>query len=134
MWLTCRGEPLTSAAPDHHVRRWGRLRRRPLAAGASTHAFRRTVAMQLIDCGEPVNGAQALLGHASLSSTQIYIRVASHHVREAADACPSGASCGRWVGRLKHLDAESGRVMDDAGAPIWRRAVHRLNRGPMRAG
>ena len=31
---------------------------------------------------------QALLGHASLSSTQIYIRAAGHHVREAAHAMP----------------------------------------------
>jgi len=44
--------------------------------------------MQLIGRGEPVNVVQALLGHASLSSTQIYIRAAGHHVREAAHVLP----------------------------------------------
>jgi site-specific recombinase XerD len=56
--------------------------------GAAAHAFRHTVAMQLINRGEPVNVVQALLGHASLSSTQIYIRAAGHHVREAAHGLP----------------------------------------------
>ena len=31
---------------------------------------------------------QALLGHAWLSSTQIYVRAAGHHVREAAHILP----------------------------------------------
>jgi site-specific recombinase XerD len=44
--------------------------------------------MQLIGRGEAVNVVQALLGHASLSSTQIYIRAAGHHLREAAHALP----------------------------------------------
>jgi site-specific recombinase XerD len=44
--------------------------------------------MQLVARGEAVNVVQALLGHASLSSTQIYIRAAGHHVREAAHALP----------------------------------------------
>jgi hypothetical protein len=42
------------------------------------------VAMQLVGRGEAVNVVQALLGHASLSSTQIYIRAVGHQVREAA--------------------------------------------------
>jgi site-specific recombinase XerD len=35
-----------------------------------------------------VNVVQSLVGHASLSSTQIYIRAAGHHVREAAHGLP----------------------------------------------
>jgi site-specific recombinase XerD len=44
--------------------------------------------MRLINRGEPVNVVQSLVGHASLSSTQIYIRAAGHHVREAAHGLP----------------------------------------------
>jgi hypothetical protein len=44
--------------------------------------------MQLVGRGEAVNVVQALLGHGSLSSTQIDIRAAGHHVREAAHALP----------------------------------------------
>ena len=88
VWLNNRGAPLTPATLDHHVRRWYARAGVPLPRGAAAHAFRHTVAMQLIARGEPVNVVQALLGHASLSSTQIYIRAAGHHVRDAAHALP----------------------------------------------
>jgi integrase/recombinase XerC len=88
VWLNGRGKPLTPSALDHHVRRWYDRAKVPLPEGAAAHAFRHTVAMQLVNRGEPVNVMQALLGHASLSSTQIYIRAAGHHVREAAHTLP----------------------------------------------
>lgn len=88
VWLNGRGKPLTPSALDHHVRRWYERAKVPLPEGAAAHAFRHTVAMQLVNRGEPVSVVQALLGHASLSSTQIYIRAAGHHVREAAHALP----------------------------------------------
>ncbi len=88
VWLNNRGQALTPATLDHHVRRWYARAGVPLPRGAAAHAFRHTVAMQLIARGEPVNVVQALLGHASLSSTQIYIRAAGHHVRDAAHALP----------------------------------------------
>jgi site-specific recombinase XerD len=87
-WLNNRARPLTSAALDHLVRRWLARAGVPLPPGAAAHAFRHTVAMQLVGRGEAVNVVQALLGHASLSSTQIYICAAGHHVREAAHALP----------------------------------------------
>lgn len=70
-WLNNHGRPLTPAALDHLVRRWFAQAKVPLPSGAAAHAFRHTVAMQLVGRGEPVNVVQALLGHASLSSTQI---------------------------------------------------------------
>ena len=87
-WLNNRAQPLTPAALDHLVRRWFARAGVPLPRGAAAHVFRHTVAMQLVGRGEAVNVVQALLGHASLSSTQIYIRAAGHHVREAAHALP----------------------------------------------
>jgi site-specific recombinase XerD len=44
--------------------------------------------MQLVGRGEALNVVQALLGHSSLRSTEIYIRAAGHHVREAAYTLP----------------------------------------------
>lgn len=44
--------------------------------------------MQLVGRGEAVNVLQALLGYASLSSTQIYVRAAGHLVRDAAHLLP----------------------------------------------
>ena len=88
VWLNNHARPLTPTGLDHLVRRRFERARVPLPQGAAAHAFRHTVAMQLVGRDEAVNVVQALLGHASLSSTQIYIRAAGHHVREAAHALP----------------------------------------------
>src|SRR5690242_9282620 len=70
------------------IRRWFARAGVPLPRGAAAHAFRHTMAMQLVGRGKAVNEVQALLGPASLSSTQIYIRAAGHQVGEAAHALP----------------------------------------------
>src|ERR1019366_226732 len=88
LWLNNHGAPLTPATLDHYVCRWFSRAEVPLPAGAQAHAFRHTVAMQLVGRGEALNVVQALLGHASLRSTEIYIRAAGHHVREAAHMLP----------------------------------------------
>ena len=52
--------------------------------------------MQLVNRGEPVTVVQALLGHASLSSTQIY-------VREPSGIASDGRVCaGRLAGRFRN--------------------------------
>jgi site-specific recombinase XerD len=88
VWLNNNGDPLTPQRLDHYVRRWFGRAGVPLPDGAQAHAFRHTVAMQLVGRGEALNVVQALLGHSSLRSTEIYIRAAGHHVREAAHTLP----------------------------------------------
>jgi len=88
VWLNNSGDPLTPQTLDHYVRRWFDRAGVPLPDGAQAHAFRHTVAMQLVGRGEALNVVQALLGHSSLRSTEIYIRAAGHHVREAAHTLP----------------------------------------------
>jgi integrase/recombinase XerC len=88
VWLNNHGDPLLPPTLDHYVHRWFARAGVPLPRGAQAHAFRHTVAMQLVGRGEALNVVQALLGHASLRSTEIYIRAAGHHVREAAHALP----------------------------------------------
>jgi site-specific recombinase XerD len=79
---------LTTAALDHSVRRWFTRAGVPLPPGATAHAFRHTAAMQLIERGESATVVQDLLGHCSLSSTQIYTKAAGRHVRAAANGLP----------------------------------------------
>jgi len=88
VFLNTRLAPLSTAALDHSVRRWFARADVPLPPGAAAHAFRHTVAMQLIGLGESATVVQDLLGHASLSSTQVYTKAAGRHVRAAADALP----------------------------------------------
>lgn len=91
VFLNAQLHPLIPPALDHSVRRWFARAGVPLPPGAAAHAFRHTAAMQLIGLGQPVTVVQDLLGHASLSSTQIYTRAAGRHVREAAAVLPIGA-------------------------------------------
>jgi site-specific recombinase XerD len=88
VFLNTRLAPLSTAALDHCVRRWFARADVPLPRGAAAHAFRHTVAMQLIGLGESATIVQDLLGHASLSSTQVYTKAAGRHVRAAANALP----------------------------------------------
>ena len=89
VFLNTRLAPLSTAALDHSVRRWFTRAGVPLPPGAAAHAFRYTVAMQLIELGESATVVQDLLGHASLSSTQVfYTKAAGRHVRAAANALP----------------------------------------------
>jgi integrase/recombinase XerD len=71
VWLNNHGDSLTPAALDHYVRRWFARAGVPLPRGAQAQAFRHTVAMQLVGGGKALNVVQALLGHASLRSTEI---------------------------------------------------------------
>jgi site-specific recombinase XerD len=87
LFLNTRLEPLTTAALDHSVRRCNRAGV-AMPQGAAAHAFRHTVAMQLIERGESATVVQDLLGHCSLSSTQIYTKAAGRHVRAAANGLP----------------------------------------------
>jgi len=88
VFLNTRLAPLSTAALDHSVRGWFARADVPLPHGAAAHAFRHTVAMQLIGLGESATVVQDLLGHASLSSTQVYTKAAGRHVRAAANALP----------------------------------------------
>ncbi|HXR28779.1 MAG TPA: tyrosine recombinase [Solirubrobacteraceae bacterium] len=80
LFLSKTGRPLGTSDVRRRLRRWAA--RVGVEAG-SPHALRHSFATHLLDGGADLRTIQELLGHASVSSTQIYTRVESARLRSA---------------------------------------------------
>jgi site-specific recombinase XerD len=81
LFLSKTGRPLGTSDVRRRLRTW--IARVGLAAGYSPHSLRHSFATHLLDGGADLRSIQELLGHASVSSTQIYTRVESARLRSA---------------------------------------------------
>jgi integrase/recombinase XerC/integrase/recombinase XerD len=81
LFLSKTGRPLGTSDVRRRLRMWAL--RAGLPAGYSPHALRHSFATHLLDGGADLRSIQELLGHASVSSTQIYTRVESARLRSA---------------------------------------------------
>jgi site-specific recombinase XerD len=80
LFLSRSGRPLSTSDVRRRLRIWTR---RAGVAEVSPHALRHSFATHLLDGGADLRSIQEMLGHASVSSTQIYTRVESARLRSA---------------------------------------------------
>jgi integrase/recombinase XerC len=102
-WLTVRGNGLRADTADesalfigrHGTRLtaqsvWQRMRGRSMQAGLATpvhpHMLRHSFASHVLQSSSDLRAVQELLGHASISTTQVYTRLDFQHLAKAYDA------------------------------------------------
>ncbi len=81
LFLSKSGRPLGTSDVRRRLRKW--TEQVGVGAGSSPHALRHSYATHLLDGGADLRSIQELLGHASVSSTQIYTRVESARLKRA---------------------------------------------------
>jgi integrase/recombinase XerD len=83
VFLTQRGTPFAQSTI------WARIKERVTRAGiernVTPHMLRHSFATHLMENGADLRVIQELLGHASISTTEVYTHVASRRLREVHD-------------------------------------------------
>ena len=80
IFLNLQGGPLTPRSMERNMKVW--LAAAGLPAEMTPHKLRHSFATHLLDAGADLRSVQELLGHASLTTTQIYTQVTVERLKE----------------------------------------------------
>lgn len=80
LFLNTRGDRITRQAFWELIRKYGKMS--GLSDDISPHTLRHSFATHLLQGGAPLRHVQELLGHANISTTQIYTHLSTEFIRE----------------------------------------------------
>ncbi len=83
LFRSIRGTRITQQAVDQMLKKY--LKMSGIPFGVSPHKLRHSFATHMLDAGADLRSVQELLGHASLSTTQIYTHVTKERLKTAYD-------------------------------------------------
>ena len=95
LFLTVEGNDMT---PDHLTDKVGRYVRAATNKAGSCHTFRHSMATLMLEGGADIRHIQEMLGHAMLSTTEIYTHVSIDALKEVHTRCHPGATNERHNG------------------------------------
>lgn len=78
------GAPMTDSGARQLIRGLGQ--RAGLARPMTPHLLRHATATEMVEAGVPIDVVQAVLGHRSIISTQVYAHPSANRMRDAIDA------------------------------------------------
>jgi len=115
LFISARGQRLT----PQHIR--VRLKRRSLLAGLATpvhpHMLRHSFASHVLQSSGDLRAVQELLGHASISTTQVYTRLDFQHLAQVYDAAHPRAQARGAVPAATAASARDGPEPSDPPDP-----------------
>jgi integrase/recombinase XerC len=83
VFLNLKGKPLTTRSIERMMKKY--LAEAGLSANFSPHVLRHSFATHMLDAGADMRSVQELLGHSSLSTTQIYTHVTVERLKKVYD-------------------------------------------------
>jgi integrase/recombinase XerD len=84
LFLTDYGTPFDANTLGDHIKRY--IQKAGIAVPGACHLFRHACATHMLENGADIRYIQVLLGHASLTSTQIYTNVSIQKLKQIHDA------------------------------------------------
>ena len=115
LFLTTHRKPFSPERMSLLVRQY--VEQAEIGKKGACHLFRHTMATLMLEGGADIRFIQAMLGHADISTTQIYTRVAIRKLKEIHELTHPGARLGGETGVGSR---ESG---DERGRPVSEGAV-----------
>lgn len=85
VFVTARGRHMSRITVFHNIKRYAEIA--GIQKDISPHTFRHSFATHLVERGANLRGVQAMLGHESIATTEIYLHLDRQHLREEILTC-----------------------------------------------